>query len=274
VGLNFESVLRTISKQIYETPLAFIRENVQNAIDAVRIQAHHDETDPGDDRYRVDITIDGKTAIVRDNGNGMTEGDLQNYFWTIGASGKRGKEAIAAGCVGMFGIGGFANFGVCNVLEVVSQVEGKNEGTLTRLSEADITASGAAIPSVTVEPSDAAAPRGTVVTGHLREEPKIDELREYLRDFVRFVPIRVTFNEQNLSQRKFSDVDDRENLTEIAESQTWREGDIAIEGRLYEDRGHTLVAAISGMTLGEESIGLSGQIRFENGPIDVFIRGF
>ena len=39
VGIDFESVLRAISKQIYETPHAFIRENVQNAIDAVRIQA-------------------------------------------------------------------------------------------------------------------------------------------------------------------------------------------------------------------------------------------
>ena len=36
VGIDFESVLRAISKQIYETPLAFIRENVQNAVDAIR----------------------------------------------------------------------------------------------------------------------------------------------------------------------------------------------------------------------------------------------
>ena len=34
VGIEFESVLKAISKQIYDTPHAFIRENVQNAIDA------------------------------------------------------------------------------------------------------------------------------------------------------------------------------------------------------------------------------------------------
>ena len=274
VGIDFESVLRAISKQIYETPLAFIRENVQNAIDAVRIQALRDKADPGDARYGVDIAIAGKKVIVRDNGIGMTEADLQNYFWTIGASGKRGKEAIAAGCVGMFGIGGFANFGVCDVLEVVSQVQDAPEGTLTRLSKADIEASGATIPSVTVERSHGAAPRGTVVTGDMREEPNAEQLREYLRDFVQFVPMRVTFDGENLSQRKFSDVDDRENLTELGKAQTWRGGGIAIEGRLYEDRGHTLVAAIDGMTLGEELIGLSGQVRLENGAIDVFKRGF
>jgi molecular chaperone HtpG len=135
VGIDFESVLRAISKQIYETPLAFIRENVQNAVDAVRIQALRENADPGDRKYGVDITVDGKRVIVRDNGIGMTGADLQNYFWTIGASGKRNSEAIAAGCVGMFGIGGFANFGVCDALEVISQVQDAEHGYLKPTSK-------------------------------------------------------------------------------------------------------------------------------------------
>ena len=35
VGIDFQHVLAAISKQIYETPLAFLRENVQNAVDAM-----------------------------------------------------------------------------------------------------------------------------------------------------------------------------------------------------------------------------------------------
>ena len=104
VGIDFESVLRAISKQIYETPLAFIRENVQNAIDAVRIQALRDKADPGDARYGVDIAIAGKKVIVRDNGIGMTEADLQNYFWTIGAepasAGRRRSRPAVSACSG------------------------------------------------------------------------------------------------------------------------------------------------------------------------------
>ena len=145
VGIDFESVLRAISKQIYETPLAFIRENVQNAVDAIRIQALRDGVDPGDERYKIEITVDGGKVAVRDNGIGMSKRTFKVIFWTIGASGKRTKEAKAAGCVGMFGIGGFANFGVCDVLEVISQTADAAHGTLTRLSEADIQASGAAI---------------------------------------------------------------------------------------------------------------------------------
>ena len=105
IGIEFDSVLRAISKQIYETPHAFLRENVQNAIDAVRIQALRDGRDAGELEYMIDVHVDSESVSVRDNGIGMSKKDLQGFFWTIGSSGKRGDEARAAGCVGMFGIG-------------------------------------------------------------------------------------------------------------------------------------------------------------------------
>ena len=275
VGIDFESVLRAISKQIYETPYAFLRENVQNAVDAVRIQVFRDRSETTDEQYCINITIDGQTVMVRDNGIGMSKADLHNYFWTIGASGKRGKEAVAAGCVGMFGIGGFANFGVCDTLEVTSQTADASPGTRTRLSTEDIATAGSAIPSVTVEESDAAGPRGTIVVGQMQKAPDPDKLKIYLKDFVRYVPIAITFNGELISQQRFADVDDRENLTALGEETVpWRDGSLTVTGRLFEDRGHTLVAAIDGLILNNKSIELKGQLRFENGPIDVFKRGF
>lgn len=274
-GIDFESILRIISKQIYETPLAFIRENVQNAVDAIRIQAHRDKIQPGDDQYRIDVIEDGKKITVRDNGVGMSAGDLQNFYWTIGASGKRTQEALAAGCVGTFGIGGFANFGVCEALEVISQTQDATEGTLTRLSQADIEAAGTAIPSVTKETSNVVAPRGTIVTGHLRDEPNVDNLHRYLQDFVRYVPTAVYFNGQLVSKGKLSDIANRENFTEILiGTQEWDAGDLKITGRLFEDRGHALVAVIEGLSISGEPVKLMGHLRFENGQIDVFKRGF
>ena len=274
-GIDFESILRIISKQVYETPLAFIRENVQNAVDAIRLQAHRDGRHPGDDQYRIDVSVEGRCIVVRDNGIGMSEADLRNYFWTIGASGKRTPEAIAAGCVGTFGIGGFANFGVCEAVEVVSQTDDAKNGTLTRLSQADIEAAGTAIPSVSRQESDSAAPRGTIVTGVLRAEPDVEALRRYLRDFVRYVPSAVYFNRRLISKGTLSDIADRENFIEISVGvETWYAGELGITGRLYEDRGHALVAVIEGLSIGAESVGLVGHLRFENGPIDVFKKGF
>lgn len=274
-GIDFESVLRIISKQIYETPLAFLRENVQNAVDAVRMQAHREGTNPADSQYRIDVTVKGHEVRVHDNGIGMTRTELQTLFWTIGASGKRTPEAAAAGCVGTFGIGGFANFGICTKLEVISKKQDAAHGTLTHLSQDDIQKAGARIPTVTAEESDESAPRGTIVVGHLRNNPNVDEMRGYLRDFVRFVPISIFFNGDKVSQQTFSDLDGKENLAEVsANMQEWREGNVVVFGRLYEDRGHALVASLDGMKVGEQSVALSGQIRFENGPLDVFKRGF
>jgi molecular chaperone HtpG len=275
VGLDFPSVLRAISKQIYETPLAFIRENVQNAIDAVRIQALRDSADPADPRYRIDVTAEADQIRVRDSGTGMSASELQDYFWTIGASGKRTQEAIDAGCVGMFGIGGFANFGVCHTLEVISQSDGAPHGTLTRLGESEIRAAGTAIPMVHAETSDEAAPRGTLVVGHLREPANAAELRRYLQDFVRFVPSAVHFNGQRISQATFSTIEEQDNLTPLTpDIQEWQGGNLVITGQIYETRGHSLVAAILGLTVAGEAVNLSGHIRFEAGPIDVFKRGF
>ena len=274
-GIDFQSVLKIISKQVYETPLAFIRENVQNAVDAIRMQAHREHTSPGDERYKIEITVQDKRIIVCDNGIGMTENDLQDFFWTIGASGKRTREALSAGCVGTFGIGGFANFGVCEKLEVISQTKDCEHGTLTRLSEADIRAAGSSIPSVSKEPSEIAAPKGTVVIGDLRERANADDLCRYLQDFVRFVPMTVSFNGQRVSQERFSDATERENYMEISEGQQeWREGDLVIAGCLFEDRGHTLAATIESLSIGGEAVSILGQLRFENGPIDVFKHGF
>ena len=275
VSIEFDSVLRVISEQVYDTPLAFIRENVQNAVDTIRIQALRAHTPIGDAEYRVSVGVEGNNLTVRDNGIGMSADDLQRFFWSIGASGKRTPEAIAAGCVGEFGIGGFANFGVCETLEVISQTEGTESGTLTRLSENDIRLARTTFPNITKERSDIAAPRGTVVVGHLRDAPNIEQLRNYLRDFVRFVPVAVFFNDEKISQNNFADPDERSNYTLVGEGQReWSDGNLAISGRLFEDRGNTLIAEIDSMMLGSEAVRVNGLLRLENGPINVFKHGF
>ena len=143
------------------------------------------------------------------------------------------------------------------------------------MSEADIKASGRALPSVTKMASDAASPRGTIVIGYLRKRAKIDELRVYLEDFVRFVPTSIYFNGHRVARRKFLDIESRENLTEITgDVQEWSDGSLSVRGRLFEDQGNALVGVIDGLGIDGEQLALSGYLRFENGTIDVFKRGF
>ena len=92
---------------------------------------------------------------------------------------------------------------------------------------------------------------------------------------MRFVPTAIYFNGQKVSQGRLLEIEDRENFFEVgAGAQVWQNGDLAISGRMFEDRGHALVAVIEGLGIGGDSIGLTGHLRFENGPIDAFKRGF
>ncbi|MFC1533648.1 ATP-binding protein [Thermodesulfobacteriota bacterium] len=275
VGIDFEHVLAAISKQIYETPFAFLRENVQNAIDAIRIQALRDKISTGDESYRIDIDIDERSCTIRDNGIGMTRDDLRKFYWTIGASGKRTQEAKDAGCVGIFGIGGFANLGVCDELKVISQTENSTIGTYTSLSEQDIKNAVGTIPEVKSEESADASPRGTIVIGHLREKADVTKLKQYIHEIVRYTEEAIYFNGELISKEQFISSDRLEDYTAVRKGlEIWENGNIQILGEIFEDRGYTLIVSISGLLVGDTSINLSGLLRFENGAINVFKRGF
>lgn len=274
VGIDFQHVLTAISKQIYETPLAFLRENVQNAIDAIRIQALRQGIPPSDDSLCIDITVSGSDVRIRDNGIGMSAEDLRRYFWTIGASGKRNAEAQSAGCVGMFGIGGFANLGVCDRLVVVSQPESESCGTATSLSEEDIKKSGSSLPQVQAIPSGEAAPRGTLVLGHLREQANIPELERYIRDFVRFSSEQIRFNGVVISREALVPTKWETTTAIYQDSRQWNYDGISVGVRLFVDAGWTLFAIIDSLTVNGNETRVGGLIRFESGALDVFKRGF
>ena len=269
VGIEFDSVLRTFSTQIYDTPYAFIRENLQNAIDACRQQAHRQGIPSSDPSLRIDITVNEKSVQIQDRGIGMSSEDLRNLFWTIGASGKRTEEARAAGCVGMFGIGGFANFGVCETLIVTSQAE-SSPGQRTELKRSDFTGT-VGLPQVEQQPSDLAAPRGTVVEGVLYVPSDVNELHQYVRDIVRFCREPVYFNGALIS----GDQPTARSISRVwAESQTWTHNGVDVTATLYETETKTLIANLETLTLGGTHSTISGVLHFEGNGIDILRNGF
>lgn len=276
VGIEFESVLVAISKQIYETSMAFIRENVQNAVDALRIQASRSGIQSSDESLAVRVEIKDSRCDIVDNGIGMNLSDLRGLFWTIGASGKRNPEARAAGCVGMFGIGGFANFGVCDDLTVISQSVSDEVGHLTHLSRNDIESAHGAIPRVNVKESAESSPRGTIVRAQLKETPDLIALTAYVRDFVQFAEEHVYFNGELLSQQPFLLPSEGNNeLSRIdCDTESWAQGNVVVSGSLYEGPNHVLHAELNGLSVNGESTRLRGLLRFENGPINLLKRGF
>jgi molecular chaperone HtpG len=276
VGIEFDSVLAAISKQIYETPLAFIRENAQNAIDALRMQASRQGSPSSDPSLSVSIVAVDNVCQITDNGIGMNLDDLRNLFWTIGASGKRTEEARAAGCVGMFGIGGFANFGVCDELRVVSQTDGEQVGHWTQLTRSDIEGAHGAIPVVSHGDSSDAQPRGTIVRGVLKEQVDAAALLAFVQDFVQYAEENVLFNDEPVSRRPFQlPSESTKDVIAITSADTqWSNGDVELVGCLFETSGHYLQAELKALTIAGESVRIRGWLRFENGPITVLKRGF
>jgi molecular chaperone HtpG len=273
-GIDFPEVLGVLSKQIYETPLAFLRENVQNAVDAIRIAALRRGLEASDPTLSVRVSISDRTIEIADNGIGMSPEELEQLFWTIGASGKRTPEARAAGCVGMFGIGGFANFGVCQELIVISRPGGAERGYWTRLTRTEIDEARPGLPEVQGEASDEPTGSGTIVRGILQDELDHGALREYLKDFVRYATEHVYFQGELVSREERLGAARRDRSPVRTEREDFEHGSIKVRAELSEDSSHALYATLTGLQVAEEDVRLTGLVKFENGPLDVLKRGF
>ena len=89
-------ILQILSSEIYDSPKAFLRENLQNAYDAILMRCTVEGT-PLSER-RIDVTVEGRTLTVQDDGIGMTDEVLKNNFWKAGSSGKKVRTGSALWC--------------------------------------------------------------------------------------------------------------------------------------------------------------------------------
>lgn len=192
-----DRVLKILTRDIYDSPLALLRENVQNAYDAIRMRfAPSGKLNEGG---QIDVTLEGDTLTISDNGIGMTETVLRENFWRAGSSGKNSAEAKKAGVVGTFGIGAMANFGVCRLLTVETRTEGSE---YLLVSVADRNALKIAEECISFERVASDRETGTTLTVVLDESSQISpqKAEAYLRSYVGLLPVPVYFNGDLISQ--------------------------------------------------------------------------
>jgi molecular chaperone HtpG len=189
-------VLQILTSEIYDSPLALLRENVQNAYDAVRMRFA--ETGELQEGGRIDVRIATGVISITDNGIGMTEQVLRENFWKAGSSGKHTEGARKAGVVGTFGIGAMANFGVCDRL----QIETKTNGSPYLLrSEAIRDFLQISQECISLERLPIEREIGTTVTAHLDSEHPItaEQAKRYLQPYVNMLPVPIYFNDELIS---------------------------------------------------------------------------
>jgi molecular chaperone HtpG len=202
--IEIKRVLEILSNDIYDSPYALLRENIQNAYDAILMRkqfvAGVSEFEP-----RIDVTIAGKNISIQDNGIGMSNEVVRNNFWKAGSSGKNNELAQKAGVVGTFGIGAMANFGVCKTLSVVTHYASGNETIQTLANRESLSITEDCIEINVIQ--ETREPGTTVSailddTVHLTDQGAIN----YLLPYVRFSTIPVLINGKNISQQDYKSI--------------------------------------------------------------------
>lgn len=105
--VDLSGMIHILSNHLYSSSKVFLRELLQNAVDAVTAMREREASHQG--RVRVEIIGigSGATLAIEDNGIGLTEEDIHEFLAMIGQSSKRkdGKLVGETSFIGRFGIG-------------------------------------------------------------------------------------------------------------------------------------------------------------------------
>lgn len=114
---------RFMENNLYDDPFIAIREALQNSIDTCRYKKYLNQ----DYQPLIKITLEPDLIEIEDNGLGMDEFIIENFFSRLGGSFYYFKrENIPKNITAQFGIGVFAYFLLCNSFEVNTKMLGKS----------------------------------------------------------------------------------------------------------------------------------------------------
>lgn len=199
-NVQINRILDLLCSQIYDSPLSLLRENVQNAYDAILQRLHIDKNfnDP-----EIRVTIDGNLLSISDNGIGMDSEGLKTHYWTAGSSGKNNPEAREAGVVGTFGVGAMANFGVCSELKVETRLFGTETTWLSGVKKEDLS-----LNSNCIFINESTAKRqdyGTTIVVTISPNFILNKENavNYLRPYVEYLSVPVYLDDELISQKSY-----------------------------------------------------------------------
>ncbi|GAA3208561.1 HSP90 family protein [Actinocorallia longicatena] len=116
--VDLRGLVDLLSHHLYSSPRVYVRELLQNAVDAVTARLR---TEPGAPSA-IRISLAGGGLRIDDPGIGLTEGDVHRFLATIGRSSKRDDlEGARREFLGQFGIGLLACFTVAEEIRVVTR---------------------------------------------------------------------------------------------------------------------------------------------------------
>lgn len=214
ISLQFNTLIEILGDRIYDSPYASLRENLQNAVDAVRIR--HKYSNSHGYSPMIHVNLNSNSFEIFDNGIGMNKVEMQQHYWAIGNSGKKNMSDI---CIGTFGIGAFANFGIANKLTVISRKSPKEKWIISHLSKSEFSING--LPKVNYDEYNTnlwsqlilTSKNNSELSGKLKDDfgtliivsidkpIEIKKVLEYIEEHIKGLDIPIYINDKLLSKK-------------------------------------------------------------------------
>ncbi len=119
--VDLRGIIEILSEHLYSGPQVFLRELLQNAVDAITAREKLDKKfEPS---VTLELSSDSGTPVLvfKDNGVGLLEEEVHQFLATIGKSSKRAAKGVATDFIGQFGIGLLSCFVVSNDIVLLSR---------------------------------------------------------------------------------------------------------------------------------------------------------
>ncbi|WGD43191.1 HSP90 family protein [Streptomyces cathayae] len=120
--VDLRGLVDLLSHHLYSSPRVYLRELMQNAVDALTARHGLEPAAPAD-AFGIRLYADGSVVRVEDDGVGLTEADVHTFLATIGRSSKRADQLVEqrGDFIGQFGIGLLSCFLVADEIHVLSR---------------------------------------------------------------------------------------------------------------------------------------------------------
>lgn len=196
--VNLQGIIDILSQHLYSSPQIYVRELLQNGVDAIRARRGIDPEHVGEIQVEL-VASPGRlpTLIFQDNGIGLTVDEVHQFLATIGESSKRDNLTVRRqDFIGQFGIGLLSCFIVCD--EIVLFTRSVKEGSPT------IEWNGRPDGTYTLKTLDRDSEPGTQL--YLRCKPGMEDyfeparVLELLAHFGGFLPYRIQFTHHGQTQ--------------------------------------------------------------------------
>ncbi|MEX0717362.1 MAG: HSP90 family protein [Planctomycetaceae bacterium] len=120
--VDLRGVIDLLSNHLYSGPQVYVRELLQNSVDAITARRRIEPDHRGSIRLEIMGAADSvqRTLIVHDDGVGLTESEVHEFLATIGRSSKR-DPLDRSDFIGQFGIGLLSAFIVSDEIVVITR---------------------------------------------------------------------------------------------------------------------------------------------------------